>query len=372
MLRTGAYLRTYSLKLQSNFGDGLIRQSEFRTVQGGNATYSKPLGNNWLLLAGLDLRRDAPRGLDLNHLGDIGKFQLVTSNDLTITNLSPFAAVTGSILPQLQLYLGVRRDQIHFSNTDNLQATNSFRAWPGTTSPKVSLTIGKPDAPLLPQVSLSFGKAFHANDPRIGSGIGRGDLIIQAREFQLFATKQVLGTEVRVTLAHITNSAQLAKIDPDTGLQQDVGPSINRFLTVAVKHPFTRGFVQLSWSEADARDRQLGSPIPEAPRMIVDAVGGFNRLPLGLAAKAEYEYVKAKPLGDGFTGLPLQEVRLALNKSFEDGRWQFSVNGQLNSGYTGQTLETLAVGSEPVAFERQVGVPARSYAAVSAIYSFGR
>jgi hypothetical protein len=372
VLTLGAYFRTYSLKLHSNFGDGLIRQSEFRTVQGGNSTYSQPLGSNWLLLAGLDLRRDAPRGLDLAHADDAGKFQLVTSNDLTIINLSPFVAVRGSLLPQLQLYLGIRRDQLHFSNNDNSQAANSFRAWPGTTSPKMSLTFGKPDGPALPQVSLSFGKAFHANDPRIGSGTGRGDLIIQAREFRLFAAKRVLGNEVRVTLAHITNSAELAKIDPDTGLQQNVGPSINRFLTLAVKRPLSRGFVQLSWSEADARDRQFGSPIPEAPRMIVDAVGGVNRLPLGLAAKAEYEYVKAKPLGDGFNGVPLQEIRLAVSRSFEDGRWQISINGQLNSGYTGQTLETLAVGSESAAFERLVGVPTRSYAAFSAVYSFGR
>jgi len=35
-------------------------------------------------------------------------------------------------------------------------------------------------------------------------------------------------------------------------------------------------------------------------------------------------------------------------------------------------LETLAVGSEPVAFERIVGVPLRSYAAVSLNYFFGR
>jgi hypothetical protein len=130
------------------------------------------------------------------------------------------------------------------------------------------------------------------------------------------------------------------------------------------------GFWQLSWSEADAQDRELGTPVPEAPRAIVDAVGGLNRLAFGLAAKAEYEYVKAKPLGDGFTGVPLQEIRLALSKGFLDGRWQFSMNGQLNSGYTGQTLETLAVGNEPAPFERPVGVPSRSYASLSAVYTF--
>jgi hypothetical protein len=371
-LSTGAYFRTYSLKLQSNFGDGLIRQSEFRTVQGGSATYSQPLSRNWVLLAGTDMRRDAPRGLDLARANDQGEFQLVTSNDLTIFGVSPFAALSGKVLPQVQMYLGLRRDEIYFGNQDILNPANSFKAWPGTTSPKVNLLLGRPDAPVLPQVSFSFGKAFHENDPRIGSGTGRGQLIIQAREYQMLATKQVLGAEIRLTLAHITNSAELAKIDPDTGLQEDVGPSINRYLTLAVRRRSGRGFWEASWSEADARDRQTGAPVPEAPRMIVDAVGGFNRLPFGLDAKAEYEYVKAKPLGDGFNGLPLQEIRLAVRKSFADGRWVASLNGELNSGYTGQSVETLAVGDEPAPFERPVGVPARSYATAAVGYFFGR
>ena len=371
-LTMGGYFRTYSLKLQSDFGDGLIRQSEFRTVQGGNATYSQALGPRWLLLGGLDLRRDAPRGLDLARADDAGRFQLVTSNDLTITSVSPFAAVTGRVLPWAQVYAGLRRDEVDFDNRDKLGPTNSFQTWTGLTSPKVNATFGREDAALLPQVSLSWAKAFHANDPRIGTGDGRGDLMIQAREFQLFATKRVLGNEVRLTLAHITNAAELAKIDPDTGLQENVGPSTNRFMTLAVRRRVSRGFVQVSWSQADARDRQDGTPIPEAPRTLVDAVGGLNRLPFGLAGKAEYEYVKAKPLGDGFTGVPLQEIRLALNKEFADGRWRLSVNGQLVNGYTGQTLETLAVGNETAAFERPVGVPTRSYAGLAAVYTFGR
>jgi hypothetical protein len=316
--------------------------------------------------------------LDLARADAAGQFQLVTSNDLTIASVSPFAAVTGRVLPELEVYLGLRRDQIRFDNRDFMQAANSFDAWPGVTSPKINVTLGRIDSRMWPQVSLSWAEAFHANDPRIGTGAGigngtgsgRGDLIIAAREYQMFATKLVGGNEIRVTLAHITNSAELAKIDPDTGLQEDVGPSLNRFLTLAVRRRMRAGFWQLSWSEADAQDRELGTPVPEAPRAIVDAVGGLNRLAFGLAAKAEYEYVKAKPLGDGFTGVPLQEIRLALSKGFLDGRWQFSMNGQLNSGYTGQTLETLAVGNEPAPFERPVGVPSRSYASLSAVYTF--
>lgn len=85
---------------------------------------------------------------------------------------------------------------------------------------------------------------------------------------------------------------------------------------------------QISWAQADARNRNDGTPVPEAPRMIIDAVGSLNQLPWNLGAQAEYEYVKAKPLGDGFTGMPLQEIRMALHKSFMDGRWQVSLNSQ--------------------------------------------
>ena len=46
-------------------------------------------------------------------------------------------------------------------------------------------------------------------------------------------------------------------------------------------------------------------PIPEAPRMIWDAVGSYNKLPFHLRARGEFEFVKAKPLDDGFTGVPV-------------------------------------------------------------------
>ena len=39
------FFRTYNLALYSNFGDGLIRQSEFRTVTGGNSTYISQLND---------------------------------------------------------------------------------------------------------------------------------------------------------------------------------------------------------------------------------------------------------------------------------------------------------------------------------------
>ncbi len=317
-LTLAAYARTYSLALDSDFGLGLIEQSEFRTVDGGNATYTHKLGSRWNALAGVDYRRDAPRNLDLAHADAAGVFQLVTSNDLTITDYGPFAAIEGDLGHRFHAYAGVRRDEIQFANTDKLNPGNSHTATPGVTSPKATLSWGREAGSAWPQLSLSFGKAFHANDPRIGTGSGlgaaRGALIIQSREYQLIAGKVLGGTEFRLTLAHQTNSEELAKIDPDTGLQQDLGPSLNRFYTLLARRRYARGFFQASYSQANATDLQLRQPVPEAPRLILDAIGTVNRLPFDLAAKAEYEYVGEKPLGDNFHAVPVQEIRLALQK----------------------------------------------------------
>jgi hypothetical protein len=66
-LNLSSLFRTYNLALFSNFGDGLIRQSEFRTVVGGNATYIHRLKEYLEFLAGTDYVRDAPRRLNLDH-----------------------------------------------------------------------------------------------------------------------------------------------------------------------------------------------------------------------------------------------------------------------------------------------------------------
>lgn len=43
-LQLSGFFRTYNLTLYSDFGQGLIRQSEFRTVAGGNANYVNKIG----------------------------------------------------------------------------------------------------------------------------------------------------------------------------------------------------------------------------------------------------------------------------------------------------------------------------------------
>jgi hypothetical protein len=70
------FFREYALDLQSDFGAGLIKQSETRTVAGGESTYFQHFGPWLSLLAGVDLRRDAPRNLDLQHADAQGIFQL--------------------------------------------------------------------------------------------------------------------------------------------------------------------------------------------------------------------------------------------------------------------------------------------------------
>ncbi|MFZ0518628.1 MAG: TonB-dependent receptor [Acidobacteriaceae bacterium] len=369
-LQLSGYLRTYSLDLKSNFGLGLIRQSEFRTVAGANATYDWRFAPHYTLLAGLDFRRDAPRGLDLAKVNANGVFQLVTSNDLTITDTAPFLALNGIVNRNLQVYAGVRRDQIDFKNVDYLTPSNSFDHWPGLTSPKLSVTLGRPDAEFLPSVAFSFAKAFHANDPRIGTGTAEPSLTTTSRAYQLVATKLLDGTEFRVLLEHITNSEEFANIDPDTGLQQALGPSLNRFFTVGAKRRSDWGFWQASYSHANATDLQLHQPVPEAPRLIVDALGELDHLPWGIQGQAEFDYVGEKPLGDGFNAVPVREIRLNFQKVFSDGHWIAALSGLLANGATGQTLETFALPDEPAPIERIVGVPLRSYGSASLVYQF--
>jgi hypothetical protein len=377
-LQFSGFFRTYNLSLYSNFGDGLIRQSEFRTVAGGNATYIRRFNRHFSLMAGLDYFRDAPRRDDLDHYLSTnpfvyGPFEKVTANDITLNFVTPFVAIDGNILSWLHYNLGWRRDQIGFDNTDLLNSANSFHRWQGVSSPKATLAIVPPEGlALLPSVSFSFGQTFFTNDPRIGTGTQQGSLISQAHAYQMVISKTIAGTDFRVTLAHVTQGVSLAKIDPDTGLQFDEGPSRNRYITFSARHYFRAGLLQASLSKADARDVSDGTPLPEAPRLIFDMLGTLDRLPLHLHARAEFEEVGRKPLGDGFVSVPVREFRAALVRDFQGGKIQAGVHFQIASGYSGQTTEVLALPGEGEAFERIVGVYIPSYASASVSYRFGR
>jgi len=362
------FFRNYALMLRSNFGDGLIQQSESRNVAGGEATYTQSV-RPWLsLLAGVDLRRDAPRNLDLKHDDDQGVFQPVTSNNLTLSFVEPFVSLDGSIGKHVRFDLGVRQEQVWMDNEDIINPQNSFNKLATLTLPKGTLTLLPPDRWHLPTLAFSYGEAFHTEDPRIGTGTGQPTLLSPSRAYQLVFSKVFKQTQLYVTLRRVSNSQELAKIDPDTGLQEIVGPSLNKVLEVSLQRNFRRGAVYVSYSQADARDTQTGEPVPEAPRMIWDAVASENQLPLHLQVRGELEYVKAKPLGDGFTGVPVREIRGAVLRPFLENRMSIGANFLLANGYTGQTTETLALPTDPVPFERIVGVPLKSYVSLSWTY----
>ncbi len=384
-LQLSGFFRTYNLSLYSNFGEGLIRQSEFRTVTGGGVNYINRLAESFSLLAGLDYEREAPRRDNLDRYGFFdpsapsyyGPFTPVDSNNVTLGSVTPYVAVNGRITRYLAYYLGWRRDEIDFDNQDLLHLQNSFQKWVGVNSPKATFSFLPKESWFVPLLSFSFGQAFFTEDPRIGTGSTIGTPVATSHAYQFVASKTLRGTDVKLTLGHVTSSAQLAKIDPDTGLAINQGPSRLRFMSVAVRRNFRLGTLQASLSKADARDIDSGEPTPEAPRTIFALLGTVERLPFGLQAKGEFEYVGKKPLGTGCdpanlsaecTGTPVREFRGAVVRPFWNARIYAGVNFLIASGYTGQTTETFY----PSDLQEVVGVRIPAYASVTLTYRFGR
>jgi len=382
-LQFSGFFRTYNLSLFSDFGQGLIRQSEFRTVAGGRANYVNKIAEYFCLFAGLDYEREAPRRDDLDRYGLFspsnpayyGPFTPVDGNNVTIGSITPYIAAEGG-LSHFRYYLGWRRDEISFTNDDLLRPQNSFQKWRGVNSPKATVSFLPSQSWYAPLLSLSFGQAFFTEDPRIGTGMIVGTPVATSHSYQLVASKTKHNTDLRLTLGHVTSSAELAKIDPDTGLQFNQGPSRLRFMTAAVRQNFRYGSLLASFSEADARDLDSGYPTPEAPRTIFDLLGTIQKLPFHLQAREEFEYVGKKPLGTGClpnlnadcTGTSVKEFRGTLVRPFMNGRLEAGVNLLIARGYTGQTTENFAAST----VQEVVGVRVPSYASVSVTYRFGR
>jgi len=371
-LSFSGFFRNYALALRSDFGDGLIEQSEKRNVFGGEFLYTDKV-LPWLsIVGGADLRRDVPHNLDLKHLNAHDVFTLVTSNNLTLSFAEPFVSIDGALGTHLHYGVGVRQEAVWMNNQDSLNLQNSFNKLSPITLPKGTLTFLPGDLNPLPSISLSYGEAFHTEDPRIGTGTAAPNLLASSHAYQLKLTKNVEKTRFEVVLRRVSNSQELAKIDPDTGLQEAIGSSLNKVLSVSLEHHFSRGSLFVSHAQADARQTDTGQPVPEAPRTIWDAVASANRLPFRLQAKAEFEYVKAKPLGDGFVGVPVTEVRGAVSRSLYEDRMSLGATFFLARGYTGQTTEILAFPSGSAPTERAVGVPLKSFVSLSFMYFFGK
>lgn len=388
-LSLSVMFRTYNLALYSNFGDGLIRQSEFRTVTVANAAYTKQFSEQFAVLAGIDEDREAPRRLELDHYLSLdpfvyGPFVRVTENNLTINDTAPCAAINGGFFHHLRYYLGWRRDEVHVSNTDLVNPANSFDNVTGVNNPKGTISWLPSANSFLPMISFSMGEAFFTNDPRIGAGTTQGSPVERAHASQLVVEKLIRNTDIRFTLGRTTTEQTLAKIDADTGLQENEGPGKLRYLTAMAGHDFGLGFLQASLSKADARDLDSGEPTPEAPRTIIDVLGAVNRLPWGLQARGEFEYVGHKPLGDGFEAVPVKEFRGAFLKSFSAHPLDVGISFLVARGYTGQTTENLPLGWTPqsgppgcpstnldcATEETAVGVRLPSYVGASVSYRF--
>jgi carboxypeptidase family protein len=382
-LQLSGFFRTYNLSLFSDFGQGLIRQSEFRTVTGQSTNYVNKVAESLSLLLGMDYEREAPRRDNLDHYnfftpGDFtyGPFTKVDSNNVTINSIAPYAAGSGAVTRYFRYYAGWRRDQINIDNEDLINTGNSFQKWVGVNSPKATVSFLPKQTWWMPLLSASFGQAFFTEDPRIGTGTVAGSPVATAHSYQLVASKTIANTDLKIILGHVTTSQELGKIDPDTGLQENQGPGRLKFLTGAVRHSFRQGSILATFSKADARDVDSGQPTPEAPRTIFDLLANTQHLPWKVEARGEFEYVGRKPLGTGCApdlnaqcaGVSVREFRAAVVRPFLNSRLDLGVNMLIAGGYTGQTIENLY----PSVIAEPVGVRIPSYASVNVTYKFGR
>jgi hypothetical protein len=357
------FLRTYNLALYSNFGEGLIRQSEFRTVEGGKAREAHSFAPWFEAMGGLDYNQDDIHRDNLDHyLSDdpkmYGSFLKVLSNDITIREVAPFIALHGDLGRHVHFYAGLRHEQIEMDNADKVMPAQSSDQWRGFESPKATLTWapGAGPAHWLPSAAFSVGQAFFTEDPRISVAASSttgspssASPFERSHSEQLVLEKEFSGTDVRVTLGRTSTTATLAKIDSDDGLAEDEGPATLKFLTASVRRSFSVGTAQAVFSKADARDDDAGLPTSEAPRTIFDFLARLDRLPFGLRGRGEYEYVGHKFLDSGNTdhpqqyeAIPVGETRLAVVRPFLDGRLELGADGEIARGYTGQTTETFA------------------------------
>lgn len=409
-LQLSGFFRTYNLSLLSDFGDGLIRQSEFRTVTGASAAYRRTFSEKFTLLAGTDYEREAPRRDDLDHYsfynpGDPyyhGPFVKVDGSDVTIAPVTAYIAADGALSRYLRYYLGWRRDEISIDNQDLITRANSWSRVVGLNSPKATLTFFPKESWWVPEVAFSFGRSFFTEDPRTGSAVQQTvtgapeavDPVETARSYQLVASKRFQKTELKLTLGDESQTAEYGKIDPDTGLQFDLGPGRIRYLAASLRQNFSYGSFQATFEQADARDLDSGQVTPEAPRLIGDFTWTYQKLPFHLQAKGEFEYVGGKVVGNGCTesepddlssyclGVANKEFRLALARPFLQGKMNVGVNLMVARGFTGQTTENFATDYRPGyagplrfpenAVAEVAGVRIPSYASANISYRFGR
>src|SRR5260370_15290904 len=83
------FYRYYTLDVRPNFGDGLIRQSEHRNVNSEDVLYENNFNRSFSVIAGADLRREAPRALELDHIDSFRAPSPGTANNFTFKFFNP-------------------------------------------------------------------------------------------------------------------------------------------------------------------------------------------------------------------------------------------------------------------------------------------
>jgi hypothetical protein len=226
-----------------------------------------------------------------------------------------------------------------------------------------------PNEPHIPTITFSSGEAFHTNDPRVGLGLGHGTPIATSQANQLVAAEYIFKAQFRMAFSRVSNSQELAKIDPDTGLQENLGPSLVRSVTLSARRRFSVASLQTTFALANATDLLTRQPVPEAPRMIYDFSATSVRLPWHLQTSVGAEYVGRKPLGDGITAVPVREIRGSFTRPFRNGL-EAGLHLVASSGYARQTLETIQLPDEVAPTKRIVGVRQASYMGITLTYRF--
>jgi hypothetical protein len=156
-------------------------------------------------------------------------------------------------------------------------------------------------------------------------------------------------------------------LDPDTGLQENIGASLVRSLMISARHRSSFATLQATFARANSIETTTRELLPEAPRLIWDFSATSIRLPASFKASAEFEYVGRKPLGEGFIARAEKTLNAQVIRSLGE-RLDAGLNLVLANGFSGQTLETLSLPNEPAPFERIVGIRKASFVGVTFSY----
>jgi Ca2+-binding RTX toxin-like protein len=224
--------RTYNLALFSNFGEGLIRQSEFRTVEGAEARETHTFAS-WLQgMAGLDYHEDDIHNDDLDHypLADrrsTAPFVKVLSSNITIRDLTPYAAVHGDLGKHVRFYAGVRPDTIELKNDNKMVSADSFDLVEYVSGPQGHAGVDAGNGPRAGCLRLrsAWGRRslrrIRASPCRAQSDGPTGAAALpspfeRSPLHAVGAGKRVLATDVRVTVGRTTTTETWARSIPTT------------------------------------------------------------------------------------------------------------------------------------------------------------